>query len=140
MDNDLVGQSKWLQRPDDDDLWILGTVEKQHKGDVHLLRGHTPAGPPGQPVSTKLVVSEAEFAKALPAVGVTDIEHAAECDDLVTLDDPQASALITLTLLLALITLTLLLAPVPSSRSPSCLPFSLAAHPLAHPATCILTS
>ena len=43
-------------------------VEKHWQGQVHLLRSHTPKGPPGHPISNKLVIEEKEFAKLRPVV------------------------------------------------------------------------
>ena len=63
-------------------------MEKHRQGQVHLLRSHTPKGPPGHPISNKLVIDEKEFAKLRPVV-IGDIETGADQEDLVNLEDPE---------------------------------------------------
>lgn len=70
---------------DDEDAWVLATVEERFGGSVHLKRLHAPAG-----VDLKLVIADEEFVGWTPATGDLD----SPVDDLVQLNDVNQGALL----------------------------------------------
>ena len=84
----LCGQQYWLT-VEDDDLYAIGEVQKVWKGQATLRRQHAPSG-----VRSTVVVDEADVQK-LPKPNASDVASAAaECDDLVALEDPNERAML----------------------------------------------
>jgi len=78
-------QERVWARVDDEDAWVLATVEERFGGSVHLARLHAPPG-----VDKALVVPEEEFGGYTPATGDLDTP----VDDLVRLNDVNQGALL----------------------------------------------
>ena len=88
-DSEHIGQRVWCKIDTDEDLWVLGTVEQHFQGNVHIRRMHTPPVPSGAiAIPSLIIVPEKEFKDFKPA-NATDVDHALEQEDLVTMEDPQ---------------------------------------------------
>ena len=74
----------WAQ-VDDEDAWVLATVEERFGGSVHLSRLHAPSG-----IDLTLVVADEAFGGYTPATGDLDTP----VDDLVQLSDINQGALL----------------------------------------------
>ena len=79
-----MSEQRWVP-VEDEDAWVLATVEQRFGGSVHMKRLHAPEGIP-----LELALSEEEFEKLTPVTG----DPAVPVPDLVSLMDVNTGAVL----------------------------------------------